>query len=79
MAVTLLWFRRDLRLFDHPALLATGDAAEEGAGGGVVGTFVLDPILLRGSGRPRVAFLLGALRELAAAIDAAGGRLVRRS
>jgi deoxyribodipyrimidine photo-lyase len=36
----LLWFRRDLRLADHPALLAAVDAA--GPGGTVVPVFVFD-------------------------------------
>jgi deoxyribodipyrimidine photo-lyase len=47
-----MWFRRDLRLHDHPALLAAA-----GDGGRVVGLFVLDPKLLRGSGSRRVQFL----------------------
>ena len=34
MPTSLLWFRRDLRLADHPALLAAIEAA--GAGGTVV-------------------------------------------
>jgi deoxyribodipyrimidine photo-lyase len=38
---SLLWFRRDLRLGDQPALLAACDAA--GPGGDVAPVFVLDP------------------------------------
>lgn len=41
----VLWFRRDLRLRDHPALLEAAD------GGRVVALFVLDPRLLAGGAR----------------------------
>jgi deoxyribodipyrimidine photo-lyase len=61
VTTSILWFRRDLRLSDHPALLA---AAAEGAD--VVPVFVLDPQLLRHAGPNRVAFLLGALDDLRA-------------
>lgn len=69
---SLLWFRRDLRLHDHPALHA---AAAEGP---VVALFVLDPALLRPSGAARVAFLYATLRELDADLHQRGGRLVVR-
>ena len=45
---SLLWFRRDLRLADHPALLAALDSA--GPDGDVVGLFVVDPRLWGPSG-----------------------------
>ncbi len=67
VTVSILWFRRDLRLADHPALLAARDAADE-----VVPLFVLDPALRTPSGRPRLAFLYGCLRELEERTD---GRL----
>lgn len=71
---TVLWFRRDLRLADQPALYrATRDAAA--AGDATVALFVLDEALLRPAGRPRQAFLFRCLRELDAALD---GRLVVR-
>lgn len=71
----LLWFRRDLRLDDHPALdaaLAEGDE--------VVPFFCLDPSIL---GRPdtgaaRVKFLLESLADLSRRIAKAGSRLVLR-
>jgi len=67
---SILWFRRDLRLHDNPALL---DAARAGLdSGGVVGVFVLDDALLAGSGAPRVAYLLASLAALDEAMD---GRL----
>ena len=51
---SVLWFRRDLRLGDHPALLAAA------ADGPVVALFVLDDALLRPSGAARIAFLYDA-------------------
>jgi deoxyribodipyrimidine photo-lyase len=69
----LMWFRRDLRLDDNPALLT---AAEQGAGEGVVGLFVVDEALLRPSGAPRVAVLFRTLRALD---EAMGGALVVRA
>ncbi len=62
---TVCWFRRDLRLDDHPAL-----AAAAGAGGPVLALYVLDPALLGPAGPPRRRFLaaaLGALQELTGA------------
>jgi deoxyribodipyrimidine photo-lyase len=54
----LVWFRRDLRLGDHPAL---ADAAD---GQDVLACFVLDPRLEKSSGRRRLQFLGDALRRL---------------
>jgi deoxyribodipyrimidine photo-lyase len=57
-----MWFRRDLRLADNPALLAAGaDGAE------VVPVFVVDPTFAA-SGAPRLAYLHDALRSLDASI-----------
>jgi deoxyribodipyrimidine photo-lyase len=66
----ILWFRRDLRLADHPALLAALDDADE-----VVPVFVLDPRLLARAGAPRTAFLLDCLERLR---TSTGGALVVR-
>lgn len=55
----ILWFRRDLRLHDHPALLAALEAADE-----VLPVFVLDPSLLD-TGVPRSQRLVASLRSLA--------------
>jgi deoxyribodipyrimidine photo-lyase len=55
---SVLWFRRDLRLTDHPALAA---ALAEGE---VVPLFVLDPVLYERAGAPRQAFLLGCLERM---------------
>ncbi len=67
---SVLWFRRDLRLGDNPALLAARDAAGDA---GVLPLFVLDDALRTPAGAPRLAFLYRCLRELD---DALGGRLV---
>jgi deoxyribodipyrimidine photo-lyase len=71
---SLLWFRRDLRIGDHPALLAARDDA--GSGGSVVPVFVLDPRLWEPAGPPRRRFLLDCL---AALDEDLGGALVLRS
>jgi len=45
---SVLWFRRDLRLRDHPALAAAA------ASGPVLPLFVLDPVLTRSAGANRL-------------------------
>ncbi|MGB3736915.1 MAG: deoxyribodipyrimidine photo-lyase [Ilumatobacter sp.] len=55
---TIMWFRRDLRLGDHPALLA---AAADGAD--VLPLFVIDPTF-DGAGGPRLAYLHDCLDAL---------------
>lgn len=69
---SLLWFRRDLRLHDQPALMA---AAHDGP---VAAVFVLDDALRGPSGLPRLAFLYRALRSLDDDLRADGGRLIVR-
>ncbi|HSM65288.1 MAG TPA: deoxyribodipyrimidine photo-lyase, partial [Ilumatobacteraceae bacterium] len=70
---SIMWFRRDLRLGDHPALLAAGaDGAE------VVPVFVIDPAFAA-SGAPRLAHLHDCLASLDADLLArTGGGLVVR-
>ncbi len=65
---TLLWFRRDLRLRDLPALLDAADADGE-----VLACYVLDPRLKASSGPRRLQYLYDSLRELDDALD---GRLM---
>jgi deoxyribodipyrimidine photo-lyase len=65
---TLLWFRRDLRLRDLPALL---DAAA--TDGEVLACYVLDPRLNASSGPRRLQYLDDALRDLRDTLD---GRLL---
>jgi len=64
---TLLWFRRDLRLHDLPALL---DAAA--SDGEVLACYVLDPRLKASSGWRRLQYLYDALRDVRGSLD---GRL----
>ncbi|MBC6447256.1 cryptochrome/photolyase family protein [Actinokineospora xionganensis] len=67
-APSVVWFRRDLRTHDHPALLAAAERSPS-----AVGLFVLDDVLLAPAGKPRVDFLHGCLRDLN---DQLGGRLM---
>ena len=61
MTTALLWFRRDLRLGDHPALTRAVRDFDR-----VIAVFVLDDALRRGrfASAPREAFMLGCLRAL---------------
>jgi len=66
---SIMWFRRDLRLRDNPAL-------HEAAGhGSVLGLFVLDPALWANAGHSRRAWLAANLRSLDESLD---GRLCLR-
>ena len=72
---TVVWFRRDLRVADHPGLRAAADA------GPVVCLFVLDPALLgrrHHSAPTRLRFLRAGLEELDAELASRGVRLVVR-
>ncbi len=64
----VVWFRRDLRTGDHPALLEASTRAKR-----ALGVFVLDDTLRTPSGAPRLAFLYRCLRDLD---DQLGGRLL---
>lgn len=64
----VLWFRRDLRLADLPALLAAADGDGE-----ILACYVLDPSLKASSGARRLQYLYGALRDLQNNLD---GRLL---
>ena len=65
----LLWFRRDMRLHDHPALLAAAEAGE------VLPVFVLDSRQLGGPEAVSRTYLLRSLRALNEQLD--GGLCVR--
>jgi deoxyribodipyrimidine photo-lyase len=65
----VMWFRRDLRLHDNPALL------ESLSHGEVLPLFVLDPVLWGRSGPVRRSYLAASLRALDASM---GGALVVR-
>jgi deoxyribodipyrimidine photo-lyase len=72
----IVWFRRDLRVHDHPALRAALEQNER-----VVPVFCLDEALLRGrhASGPRTQFLLECLAELDGSLRERGsGLLLRR-
>ncbi len=69
---SILWFRRDLRLGDLPSLHAAA------ADGPVLALFVLDDLLRKPSGAPRLAYLYRSLRALDTDLRQVGGRLVVR-
>ena len=69
MRCVVMWFRRDLRLSDHPALVA---AAASGLP--VVPLFVVDPAF-NSTGAPRRAYLRQALASLDRSLN---GMLVYR-
>ena len=65
MAVTrsIIWFRRDLRISDHPALNAAIAAGDE-----IVPVFILDPNQNKVSGGKRLAYMAQSLRLLDASL-----------
>ena len=65
---SIMWFRRDLRVRDNPALLASGNE--------VLPVFVFDPVLWDASSAMRKAYLVESLRSLN---DSLGGHLIIRS
>ena len=73
--VALVWFRRDLRVHDHPALCAALEEHEQ-----VVPVFCLDDRLLHGrhASGSRTAFLLECLADLDEQLAGRGARLVIR-
>ena len=75
MDTAVVLFTRDLRLHDHPALVAATRAADR-----IVPTFVIDDALVSGpSGTAnRLAFLLDSLRDLDGSLRRRGTRLVIR-
>lgn len=74
MNITVVWFRRDLRVSDHEPLLR---AARRGL---VIPVFVLDQALLHHpeTGGARVAFMLAGLEALDRDLRRLGGRLIVR-
>jgi deoxyribodipyrimidine photo-lyase len=55
----IMWFRRDLRISDHPALLAAIEASDE-----IVPLFIMDDKVAKKSGPNRQAYLAKSLRAL---------------
>ena len=74
-STALVWFRRDLRVHDHPSLAAARRECDR-----VVPVFVLDRRLLHGRfpSAARTEFLLGCLAELREALRERGGDLLLR-
>ncbi len=68
--LSILWFRRDLRFYDHPAL---AKAARQGS---VLALFVVDPVLMDRSGPPRRAFLIRMLHDMDRRLRHLGANLV---
>ncbi len=64
MKRSIIWFRRDLRTADHPALNAAIASSEE-----IVPVFILDPTLIGTSGSKRLAYLGQSLRLLDASLS----------
>jgi deoxyribodipyrimidine photo-lyase len=73
VADQVMWFRRDLRVADQPALSAAVAAAD---GSRVLPLFVLDDALWEPSGLPRRDRLIRSLGALSASLD--GALVVRR-
>jgi deoxyribodipyrimidine photo-lyase len=73
---TIIWFRRDLRIRDNPALIAALDSGED-----VIPFFCLDERLVSGrfASGPRTQFMLESLHDLDAALRARGSGLVIRT
>ncbi len=61
---SILWFRRDLRIGDNPALNAALAAADE-----IVPVFILEPKLMKEMGTKRAAYLSDSLRALDQSLD----------
>ncbi|MUI14304.1 deoxyribodipyrimidine photo-lyase [Massilia dura] len=79
----LVWFRRDLRAFDHAALhhaLLAGAASARNGDSPVFCVFIFDRPILDGLPRDdrRVAFIHASLAELATELEALGGHLLVR-
>jgi deoxyribodipyrimidine photo-lyase len=66
-----MWFRRDLRLGDNPALLDATDSGPDG----VLPLFVLDPALWDPAGPSRRWYITRSLAALDASLAGDGGRL----
>ena len=65
MSISIMWFRRDLRLADHPALRAAVDSGPDG----VVPLFVLEPTLAERTSRVQLSYLGASLASLSERVD----------
>jgi deoxyribodipyrimidine photo-lyase len=76
VTTAIVWFRRDLRVHDHPALTAAVREHER-----VAPVFVVDDALLQGRAKsaPRAGFLAGCLRGLGDELRGRGAHLIIRA
>ncbi len=74
MTRSIIWFRRDLRLADNPALSAGVERGE------VVPVFVIDPKLVQSErvGEKRMAWLVANLKSLDESLRERGSQLIVR-
>lgn len=56
---SIIWFRRDLRINDHPALLAAVESAEQ-----IIPIFILDKAQIKDAGAKLLAYMAQSLRSL---------------
>ena len=61
---SIVWFRRDLRISDHPALVAALSESDE-----IVPVFIIDSKLIERTGRNGLAYLAQSLQHLDASLD----------
>ena len=61
---SVMWFRRDLRLFDNPALNAAIDSAANDGDSNVVALFNIDPKVFDDAGDPLKAYQDASLKSL---------------
>ena len=61
---SIIWFRRDLRINDHPALLAAVESAEQ-----VIPIFILDKAQIKEAGAKLLAYMAQSLRSLDESLD----------
>jgi deoxyribodipyrimidine photo-lyase len=64
----VLWFRRDLRIHDNPALVAATQGAYDDGDGSVIPVVLIDPALWPTWGTAKQAYLLDSLRSLDASL-----------
>jgi len=70
-----MWFRRDLRIADNPALCDAVTAAQSDGDGRVVPLFIVDPVLWASAGDVRRSYLTSSLRSLDESLS--GNLLIR--
>jgi len=71
----VLWFRRDLRIHDNPALVDAVEGAWADGDGNLVAVVLIDPMLWPTWGPAKQAYLIDSLRSLD---ESLGGNLVIR-